>query len=135
MTLVATIESNSAAWISVTFTYNEDVKDELKELVGHGNYRWLPLTKRWSFRKSFHAQVVDCLEENDYEIDDRVKYVTSIAPIRAGNPWSPIFESLDCGLRRKLFRAATRVLHPDAGGTTEAMQILNAAWADQEDRG
>lgn len=39
-----------------------------------------------------------------------------------------MFAALPSGLRKPAYRALSRVLHPDTGGDTEQMQLLNNAW-------
>jgi len=133
MVRIATIESEGRAWIAVTFTYNGDLKDELMEITGQGNYRYMPTSKQWLYRTSFHDAVVALLERYRYEVDDYVTYAPSPPAVTNGaNPWLNVFKTLDKELGSKLYRAATRVLHPDAGGDNDAMRHLNDAWHSEQ---
>lgn len=130
---VATIESSGPAWIAITFTYNNELKDELMIVVGRGNYKWVKETKQWLVRHSFHDAVVELFESYEYSIDDYVQYRPSPPQaVATSNPWLKVFGELDSDLAHKLYRAATRTLHPDAGGTDAAMRLLNAAWASKK---
>jgi len=44
--------------------------------------------------------------------------------------WSIVFNGLDRGIARKLYRQATLALHPDKGGDEEAFKSLNSAWQE-----
>jgi len=44
------------------------------------------------------------------------------------NPYVAVFESLDPSLAEKTYRRLASVLHPDVGGSEEAMKQLNMAW-------
>ena len=134
----ALITSGGQDWILVLFDYDEDLKNDLMRGVGQGNYRWNPLTRRWSYRRSFYSKVKDILEDYEYDIVDVGEYSGPIHPPIAShllaNPWNAVFDSIEAPLGHKLYKAIVLVVHPDRGGDTETMQKVNDAWASRKDQ-
>lgn len=59
----------------------------------------------------------------DY-LDDRKP-----TPTKPTTDWAgAMFTALPAPLRKPAYRALSRVLHPDTGGDTQQMQLLNNAW-------
>lgn len=123
----------AGGWIAVDFAYDEEVKDELKDVAGPGNYRYRPESKLWIIRPHVFDAVREMFEEYDYEIIDRRPKEKQQPPPPTSTSstqgtWIAIFNSLEPEIAKRLYRAATQVLHPDKGGTNEAMQQLNDAY-------
>jgi hypothetical protein len=123
----ASISAGPPGWITVTFTYDEDVKDELRYVTGQGNYRWMPTLKAWLYRSSLKEEVLGVFREFGYKV--QVHLPTQNPPrgddCRAA--WDTIFCTIPEPLDRKLYRAAMLALHPDQGGNTASAQELNLA--------
>lgn len=131
----ASITSGGLSWIVVRFDYDEDLKDELMACVGHGNYRWEKGTKTWSYRRGFYNQVLEIFDAYDYVVSDNGTYrrtAAATSPKALINPWSAICVSMDEVLAHKVYRAVAQVIHPDKGGDTAVMQLVNAVWAERE---
>lgn len=130
----ASISSGGLAWIVVRFDYDEDLKNALMECAGKGNYRWGKATKTWKYRRTFYNQILEILNSYDYEVADNGAYNKPPAaktPRAIGNPWAKVFDSMDEELGHKLYRAVVQVVHPDKGGDTVVMQLVNDAWAEK----
>ena len=127
MELVATIEKIDTGWLCVSFTYHAEAKDTLMRMTGKGNYRYQPETHCWHFRSPFLKQILKVLDDYDFHIEDNVSQPVITQKVGV-NPWADIFKSVDNELAHKLYRAATLILHPDAGGNNRAMQLLNDGW-------
>lgn len=128
----ATISSGPFGWIIVSFTYDQEAKDALRRKAGRGNYRWIPETRVWCYRRNLLETVRRTLENFGYEVhvdDDLCPIATSPIPSEQ-QAWRALFHQLPPPVVSKVYRSATRVLHPDQGGNTAAMQNLNLAWED-----
>lgn len=120
-------------WLRVTFDYDVDLKDELMESVGKGNYRYQPGTRAWRYRMEYRDVILSILGDYGYdiiELEAKEKLSSKSRPTEKVNPWDAVFASIDKDLSHKLYLAATKALHPDTGGETKAMQELNQSWED-----
>jgi hypothetical protein len=127
---LATISSGPPGWILASYTYDEEVKNRLRRCAGKGNYRWVPETKVWCYRRNLLEEVQQILEDCGYEVhlDDDLFPVTTPPTPTEQDVWVALFRHLPEPLTPKVYRAAVLVLHPDQGGNTAAMQSLNLAW-------
>ena len=67
-------------------------------------------------------------EQQESNYRERKQQVSG--PRNYQNPWSSIFARIpNIDLRSKMYRQAALILHPDTGGSEEAMKELNEAWS------
>jgi hypothetical protein len=109
-------------WLFVAFTYDEDLKDQIKALPGA---HWFPSEKAWRMPVK-HREEVECILRRWGFFDD--------VDIKAGNAdgeWASVmFGALPPRLREPVYKALLRVLHPDVGGDGRVTQQLNDAYRD-----
>ncbi len=116
---------------------------EAKDLVKSMPTRsWSAADKAWVIPAEDVDDLKDLLEASGYRVlitHKQAKQERRSEPpprqARTGRTWADdLLTSLSPELAERAFKALTRVLHPDIGGSTEAMQILNAA-RDRSGRG
>lgn len=107
------------------------VKDLVKSTPGA---RWVAAEKAWIIHAAYVPSLQTALTRARYWVDiTRTEKKTSRTPqpptgrASSGTWADDMFATLPAALGEKAFRALSRVLHPDAGGSTEAMQVLNVA--------
>lgn len=121
------------------FDYDKALKDELMTMAGQGGYRYNGSTKRWSYRRGFHTNVVSILSDYEYDIIDSGEYTGPVGSYHSynsqsvHNPWDAVFDSMEVPLGSKVYRALVMAVHPDKGGDTTTMQLVNDAWARRND--
>lgn len=109
-----------------------DAKDLIKSMPDR---KWSPADKAWVIPDYDVDDLKAVLEASNYTVvithKQQAKQEQRQEPPKTGRgaqTWADLlFGSLTPELGEKAFKALTRVLHPDIGGSTEAMQILNAA--------
>ncbi|MCG5220287.1 hypothetical protein [Streptosporangium sp. KLBMP 9127] len=105
-------------------------KDIVKAIPGS---RWLKTEKVWTIPSIFVGNLhADLIKARFWVEVIRTEKSAPPPPPgtrrTSGGTWAEaMFAALSPELGEKAFRALTRVLHPDAGGSTEAMQVLNVA--------
>ncbi|WP_193318250.1 hypothetical protein [Nonomuraea phyllanthi] len=110
-----------------------DAKDLVKSMPDR---KWSPGDKAWIIPAYDVDDLKAVLEASNYTVVITHKQQTKQEqrqepPPKSGRgvqTWADLmFTALPDPLAEKAFKALTRVLHPDVGGSTEQMQILNAA--------
>tara|TARA_B100000749_G_scaffold34911_1_gene24196 strand:+ start:12458 stop:12946 length:489 start_codon:yes stop_codon:yes gene_type:complete len=143
-------------WFRLSCRYDPWLQGDLKEQFGLGNYKYDPKLKMWYIREPYKKAMVDLLGKHGYDVEfeeqqkdnsngdqkqrsktnndqqkeQKEKKQQVSGPRNYHNPWSSIFARIPDGvLRHKLYRSVTLILHPDKGGSEEAMKELNEAWS------
>lgn len=106
-----------------------DARELVKQIPGR---RWDPDRKVWTVPEIFESEARSILSSwlGRVVYDDRRQPVKT--PPKAQMWADTMFDALPAVLRQPVYRALSRVLHPDSGGDTKAMQQLNAAWQRHE---
>ena len=143
-TLQAGVYYDHPGWFRLVCRYDPWLQGDLKEEFGLGNYKYDPKLKMWYVREPYKKAMMDLLKKHGYEVEfeerqqkqsnsngyQKEQKQQVSGPRNQLNPWSTIFAHIpDSTLRRKLYRSAAIVLHPDKGGSEEAMKELNEAWS------
>jgi hypothetical protein len=118
---------------TVQFRYDAAVIELLKAAVpGHAR-SWNPATKEWTVRATHAEQLAKALRATGHQVIG-IGPPRTDPPPRAGGPildtaqWARIlFRRVGPNRREPVFRALTRILHPDVGGDHRLMQELNVA--------
>ena len=109
---------------TVTFPYDAEAVAIIKTIPVH---RWDPKTKTWTTETSWVRLLATRLHAQGFDIAiDGVPF-TPDPPKPLGLPFDALFAILPERLRLPVFRALSKVLHPDHGGDTALMQQLNRA--------
>ncbi|MFI6477384.1 hypothetical protein ACIBH1_05590 [Nonomuraea sp. NPDC050663] len=128
MPLVRIVVDGSEALVRSPF----EAKDLIKSMPDR---KWSPADKAWVIPADDVVDLQAVLSASGYQVivthKQKAKQERREQP-RTGRStnqtWADLMlASLTPDLAEKAFKALTRVLHPDIGGSTEAMQILNAA--------
>jgi hypothetical protein len=102
-------------------------KDAIKSLP---NRAWDAATKRWVIPAADVNIAARVLREEGWrvEIIEPVQAGTRTPPLPQTASWADaMFKAIPGRLHQPVFRALTKVLHPDVGGDLVAMQQLTAA--------
>lgn len=101
-----------------------DAKDAIKLVPGR---KWLPLEKCWSIPIAGIPELQYWLEQDGFEL--KVVNKPKLKTTPSGPTWADaMFSTLPPQLSDKAYKALVKILHPDGGGDSEAMKILNAAY-------
>jgi hypothetical protein len=118
---------------TVRFQYNADLVELLKTAVPSHARDWNPATKEWTIRATHAEQLASALRATGHKVLGLDPPRTDPPP-RANNStpdtaqWAKLlFRRIGPNHRDPVFRALTKVLHPDVGGDHSLMQELNQA--------
>jgi len=121
-------DDTSDSW-RIRAPYNVNWIEEMKRRVPHPARRWLPNDKLWAVDGEF-------LDDIKVLCDKYLggwREVRPVAPPAQITPeashWRAFVELLPVDVLKKAYKEASRVLHPDANGSTEAMTQLNICWS------
>ncbi|WP_188193434.1 hypothetical protein [Nonomuraea sp. SYSU D8015] len=107
---VVVVGDEEAAFIYAPF--------EAKELIKTYTRNWVPSEKAWLICGVANLLgLVDLLQSEGYKV-----FVQN-----PPNPFHGLFLYLPPSLHDKVYRALSKVLHPDLGGTDKLMKDLNVA--------
>jgi hypothetical protein len=118
---------------SVRFRYDPTIIELIKTAVPSNARSWNSAAKEWTVRASHAEQLAQALRATGHQ-------VVGLEPPRTDPPpradtripdtaqWARIlFRRVGPNRRDPVFRALTKVLHPDVGGDHSLMQELNQA--------
>jgi hypothetical protein len=116
---------------TVRFRYDPDLVELLKTAVPSGARDWNPATKEWTIRAGHAEQLASALRSTGHKVLG-LDPPRSDPPPRADGPdtaqWArDLLTRVGPSHRDPVFRALTKVLHPDVGGDHRLMQDLNRA--------
>jgi hypothetical protein len=108
-----------------------EAKEVIKAVPG-AKWNPDPLMRCWQIPTTQLALAIQFLTRDGWEVQvmdstvpPRGRLTTEIA---VAHTWAQdLLEAAGCGLYEPVFRALTKVLHPDAGGDVVLQQDLNAA--------
>lgn len=110
---------------TVAFAYDEKIIAIVKGMPGR---RWDPGAKHWTVDARDARALASQLARAGYVVSLDGKLVESgSAGALTGDPLEALFRQLPVHLREPVYRALSRVLHPDLGGDAELMKQLNNA--------
>jgi hypothetical protein len=112
----------------VHFNYNERALEVIRTIPGR---RWHPDSKTWSIPGDMTSLTAGEFARAGFRVslnDELFKPRAHLSSDRdATNVFAALMEGIPKRLREPVFRALTKVLHPDHDGDTELMKQLNAA--------
>ena len=109
---------------SIIFTFNSDMVEELKESIPREFRKWDPLNRRWLFSPLYLNEVL-AICGNYFEGDQITVEIDN--GISSSDLFLQLFDLLKAEDRERVYRALSMALHPDRGGSTELMKLLNNA--------
>lgn len=108
----------------VAFAYDQVVVSVLKSTVPAAARSWDAATKTWAVDPTWTQALADEL----IEIGCSVRGLPAARRAADNDTWArELFAAAGPELADKLYRALSKVLHPDAGGSTALQQQLNDA--------
>ena len=130
MNKTITLTAGQTGRVIVRFAYDPDLVVAIKSAVPAYARSWDPDGRRWLVEVTYVDDVTAEARHLGYRVDDR--RTTSRERRRTTSPptvgWADaLFQAVGPDLAEPVFRALTRVLHPDLEtGDTRLMQELNA---------
>jgi hypothetical protein len=118
----------------VSFTYDATVVELIKSVGPRHRRRWDADAKVWTVASGFASTFVRAARLAGHTVIDDFTSSRRGSGSRADRPrqrttdWATaLFEAVGPERREPVYKALSRVLHPDVGGDTQLMQDLNRA--------
>jgi hypothetical protein len=113
------------AWIICRTPYNPDFVTELKFEIDRSDRRWDPAEKVWKV----DVTQMDELERICQKHYKEVLFVEIEQKTTSGpSPYHDLIANLPDDALKRVFRLVVMSVHPDQGGSDEAMSKANDAW-------
>jgi hypothetical protein len=109
----------------VDFPYDEEAVDIIRTIPGR---RWDRGAKHWIIPVDCVTLAAKRFESAGFTVTGDIPRPRPTASVV--DPFGALLTAVPPKLRSPLYKSIARVLHPDAGGTTELMQQLNKAFDD-----
>jgi hypothetical protein len=110
-------------WL-VVLPFWDDLRLQLREIG-----EWDPDRRGWIVPYYQRDELARILGEYGMGLAEDLEAArAAVSTVQGGDPYQLLLRGLSPGLRTAVYRALSRVLHPDAGGELEAMKRLNAAY-------
>jgi hypothetical protein len=132
---IADLGIDHAPWrYALAFDYSPAMVQALKDNIPSRQRKWMPERKEWWFKPGMLAGVRALAERHC----GRVQYVTEgdagedvLVPAQDATAYRTLhlLPSAPPELVRAAYKVLAKRCHPDAGGSTQAMQRINAAYA------
>jgi hypothetical protein len=119
--LITTLDDD---YSTVTFRYDPRAVEIMKSVPVH---RWNGQDKEWTTETSWVQLLAKRFHDNGYSVavDGDLWSPPDIKAL--SSPILSLFDALPAHLKQPVYRALSKVLHPDVGGDTELMKELNKA--------
>lgn len=115
---------------TITCAYDPDVVDTIKRLPAP-HRSWDRDRRVWLIREGYVSALASWLRADGHDVTVGAGEADPLPE----NWGDALFEAVGDGLIEPVYRALSRILHPDIGGDTQLMQELNAARDRHERRG
>lgn len=128
------LQANDAPWrYAVKCDYNAELVDALKKNIPARQRKWCPDIKQWWFKEEVIDDVLGLLEHfcSNVHHSNGSAYGTGRPPgadVAAAYRTLYLTPDAPAEVIKAAYRALSKQYHPDAGGTTGAMQRLNEAF-------
>ena len=114
-------------YAKIAFPYDAEAVAIIKGIPVH---RWDKASKTWTTETSWVRLLATRMHARGFEIEINGEIFTPERPkakAMSSSPFTALFSALPDRLKRPVFKALARVLHPDVAGadTTALMQQLN----------
>jgi hypothetical protein len=117
-------------WIFCRTPYSESFIDDLKNEVPHHARKWDREEKVWKVEASFAEDLETIVRRYFGEPTVVQQEVLVVAQGAGGDAYSDMLSAAPDDLLKKIHAMIVSKVHPDAGGSTEAMTKVNVAWAE-----
>lgn len=120
--------STQYGWAEVRFPYNQAHVAMIREIPGR---KWDGDRKVWMIHETSISTCATMFQiAGEVVMVDGVEWTGTVPPKRqaqanGSSPFGGLFAYLPAELRKPVYAALAKVLHPDMGGTKEIMQELN----------
>jgi hypothetical protein len=115
---------------TIAFAFNPAVVELIKQTVPGYARQWIPERKEWEVDATWVDSLAATLLAAGHTVaglNDRT--ATRYPPKSDPSRWAhTLLSRLDPGLRQAVYRALSRVLHPDVGGDPTLQRELNDAF-------
>jgi hypothetical protein len=108
----------------VRFAFDETALAIIKSVPVH---RWHPDDKYWATETSWVQLLAKRFVDKGFDVCIDGELWSPPDPKAIGSPLQALLEALPAHLRRPVYLALAKALHPDQGGSNEWMGDLNAA--------
>jgi len=117
-------KSEFSNFYSLSFVYNPELVEELKDSIPGEFRRWDPVEKRWLF-SPLYLDDVEAICRHYFSPESISMDATG--EISSSELFVQLFDLLRGEERERVYRTLAMALHPDRGGNTELMKQLNNA--------
>lgn len=117
-------------WIMCRTPFDLDFVDELKKKIKAAYRRWSPNDKLWKVDPSQDEVLIEIVTKYFGEptiIEDKEQVVIAALP-EGDDPYAALLKLAPNDVLKKIHRQIVLAVHPDHGGTNEAMATANSAW-------
>jgi hypothetical protein len=118
-------------WIYTRTPYDRDFVDSLKKVIPAAYRRWDPVEKLWKVDPSKDEVLIKIVTRYFGEptvIEDKEQVVVAALP-PGDDPYAALLKLAPNDLLKKIQRQIVSAVHPDHGGSNEAMATANSAWS------
>ena len=138
--MAATITVKPSGFADLMFPYNAHVVEMLKLDIPSDCRSWDPQRKLWTVAPSWRPTAERILRSVFGEVDvveEWRTYAPPPPPRFADSPYAALHlrETAPPELVTVAYKCMARLVHPDHGGSTQAMQEINTAYDDLKARG
>lgn len=117
-------------WIFCRTPYSEDFINDLKNEVPNHARKWDKEEKVWKVEAAFADDLERTVRRYFGEPTVLQQEVLVVAPQSAGDAYSDLLRAAPDDLLKKIYAMVASKVHPDAGGSHEAMTKVNVAWSE-----
>ena len=125
------LQGKIPGWLNVSTPYLPRCVEDLKAYIEPSGRKWNPDSKFWEIKEVYLGTLISILEKH-FGKENIIQNITEEETLPS-NIFQPLFEilkSMPNGNIDKVYSALAFAIHPDRGGSTEQMKMLNNAYED-----
>ena len=128
----AILRSQKDGWLNISTPYKPECVNDIKAFIEPSGRKWNPDTKFWEIKEIYLATIVSILQKHFGA--NIIQNLTEEKDL-SRNVFKPLFDVLrqmPNGNMDKVYSALAFAIHPDRGGSTEQMKLLNTAYENAQ---
>ena len=124
----AILKSTKEGWMNVSMPYEPRCIEDLKSYLEPSGRRWNPDTKFWEVKEIYLETLITILKKHFG--DNVTQDLTTAEETNAFKAVFIILKDMPNGNLDRVYSALAQAVHPDHGGSTEQMKLLNDAYQE-----